>query len=258
LLTIDNLATSDGYTDALTIFSELSHRLAFVVANASVRAQFRPAKSEALGHAQPFANVPEVLITPTSGTIDRISGVRFRSAVTGSPARIIAQLVEPADIFPGSGLPFTQVLTAQGGVSNLVGELNYKEVSPVGDFTVSGSEAAPQTLVTFDAITYDGVTAVEFELFSPGADATVANAANELGISLWSGTDALGGADLGRMFHVLGANSQGGVYGRRRLAPAAGSAQFRIRAWRVTNNYTLRNNAGGVGVYMPTFGRIYV
>jgi hypothetical protein len=253
--TINNLPSADTYTEALRMLSQRGGgRLVYVVANASVLMQLRPLYDRASAAAQFHGS--ELLVTPSSGIIDGVSGVQFKSAVLGSPARVIAQLYEPGDPLPSSGTPFTQTLQASGNVASLAGELDYQELAP-GDVTISAAEGAPLTLCTFKAVTFDGVTPVEVEFFAPAADASAASAANELGLSLWSGTDAGGGADMGRLFHFLGSNSQGGIYGRRRFTPAAGSAQYRVRGWRVTNNYTLRNNAGGVGVYLPAFGRLY-
>ncbi len=119
MLVLDNLETTDAYSRALTLESKFGGRLVYVVANASARARFRPLVEH--GGSDTAEYGPETLLSPQSSFIDRISAVQFRSAVAGVPARVIAQLSEPGDILPASGTPFTQTLTASGGVGAGVG-----------------------------------------------------------------------------------------------------------------------------------------
>ncbi len=119
MLTINNEATANDYTQALTLESRLpasikeGGRLVYVVANASVVARFRPLLDASSGQAE---YGPELLLTPQASFIDRISAAKFKSAVPGSPGRVVAQLTEPGDILPASGTPFTQVLSGSGAV----------------------------------------------------------------------------------------------------------------------------------------------
>lgn len=118
MLVIDNLETQTAYVRELTLESNFGGRLVYVVANQSAIARYRPLGDQA-GSAEGAAYGSEILLTPQSSFIDKISGVQFRSAIAGSPARIIAQLSEPGDILPASGTPFTSVLSAAGGVAGV-------------------------------------------------------------------------------------------------------------------------------------------
>jgi len=117
VLVINNLPTQDVYAVELTLESHFGGRLVYVVANESVVARFRPYLE--LGGSNVAEYGPDTLLTPQSSSIDRISGVQFRSAVAGTPARIIAQLSEPGDILPAAGTPFTQTLAAAGGTTGV-------------------------------------------------------------------------------------------------------------------------------------------
>lgn len=114
MLVINNEATTDDYSDALTLESPYGGRLVYLVANASAVVQMRRIPDDP--HALVHDYGPEQIFTPQSSFVDRISAARFRSAVAGSPARIIASLSEPGDVLPASGTPFTGVLAASGGV----------------------------------------------------------------------------------------------------------------------------------------------
>ncbi len=115
MLVIDNLETANAYSRELTLESKFGGRLVYVVANQSARARFRPLLEH--GGSDTAEYGPEVLLTPQSTFVDKISGVQFRSAIAGTPARVIAQLSEPGDILPASGTPFTQTLAASGGTA---------------------------------------------------------------------------------------------------------------------------------------------
>lgn len=117
MLIIDNQETQNDYAPALTLESPYGGRLVYVVANQSARVQYKPVPDTphaAIADWQP----PEgLLLTPQSSFIDKIAGVRFKTEVAGSPARIVAQLSEPGDILPASGTPFTGALAAGGAVA---------------------------------------------------------------------------------------------------------------------------------------------
>jgi len=121
VLIISNKETGDDYSASLTMESELGGRLVYLIANQSVIASFRPLLE--LGGSQAASYGPEQLLTPQSGVIDKISGAKFRSAITGTPGRIIAQLSEPGDVLPAAGTPFTQSLAASGSVSAAIPSL---------------------------------------------------------------------------------------------------------------------------------------
>lgn len=117
MLTINNEVTLDAYAALLTLESTFGGRLVYVVANNSVVAQFKPLREHGGSETAEWAPAEGLVLTPQASFIDKISGARFRSAVAGSPGRVIAQLTEPGDILPASGTPFTQTLAASGGVT---------------------------------------------------------------------------------------------------------------------------------------------
>lgn len=254
MLLIDNQPTADDYSSALTLESRFGGRLVYVIGNASVRARFRPWVE--IGGSETAEYGPETLLTPQTGTIDRISAVKFRSAVAGTPARVIAQLSEPGDILPAAGTPFTQTIAASGGVS-LVGELAYVERTTDQAITVAATEAAPLTILTLPSVTFDGATTVLLELFFSDGVFSVGAGGNRVGFNLW---DA--GADLGRLAAskaAAGASVDyyvGPFYVARRFTPAAGAIAYRIRAWALTNTYTVRAGAWGAGTQPPCWARI--
>lgn len=115
---IDNLETSDGYVPALTLEQADATALLVVVANKSVRARLRPLRRETGGDDSYSA---ELLFTPQATQIAGVSGVEFRSAQAGQPARIIAILTGPGDPQLVAGVPFLQSLTAGGQISGGAG-----------------------------------------------------------------------------------------------------------------------------------------
>jgi hypothetical protein len=115
VLAINNEATLDDFAALLTLESAFGGRLTYVVANNSVVAQFKPLRER--GGSQTAEWGSEIVLTPQASFIDKISAARFRSAIAGSPGRVIAQLSEPGDILPASGTPFTQTLAASGAAT---------------------------------------------------------------------------------------------------------------------------------------------
>lgn len=139
MLTIPNVATTDKYSDALTLQSVRvgGGVLAFVVANASVFMQLQPLYNA--GSAAADFDPTELLITPSQGTFDGVTAVRFRSAVAGTPAQVIAQLYEAGDPRPQGAVPFGGVLSGGGGVSPVASGqlLRIINISASGTYTPS-------------------------------------------------------------------------------------------------------------------------
>lgn len=112
--TIPNVATIDTFQDACTLGPiPTAQQISFVVANAAVIAQIASQNRD--GTLEPWG--PDLLLTPQTNTVTRAQGIRFKSAVSGVPARIVAQLIAPGDPVPGAGTPFTANLSATGSVS---------------------------------------------------------------------------------------------------------------------------------------------
>lgn len=146
------------------------------------------------------------------------------------------------------------VVSYVGVPGSLVGqELAYNEYTS----TVTANavaEASALTVVTASAVTFDGVTPVNIEFFSPSI--------------VWGGT-VTGGIDLydgstniGRLFDasiVTGTASGatgGGVF-RRRLTPTAGSHTYSARIWNtVASNFLAGGGVGGANTMLPGHIRI--
>lgn len=153
MLTINNVQTQDKYVDALTLGPvATAEKISYLVANNAAFVQLA-------GHSpdktiQPWSE--EILITPTTGEFQRLQGMRFRSAVPGSPAQVVAQLVEPGDPVPIGGTPFTQSLTGSGSISPVgsVTRVNALPASPV-DLQLISLVVAPDTewLLIYNAST---------------------------------------------------------------------------------------------------------
>lgn len=143
---ISNLPTADGYTEALTLGPvPTTEKIVFLIANASVICQV--AGSSKAGTIQPWSD--EILLAPETAEFQRVQGIRFRSAVPGTPARIIAQLIEPDDPVPVGGQPFTSVLNASGGIAGIGGgmDLLFDFVVPAVQANID-FPAIPQTYKT--------------------------------------------------------------------------------------------------------------
>ncbi|MGH7348051.1 MAG: hypothetical protein ACREK4_24310, partial [Candidatus Rokuibacteriota bacterium] len=191
------------------------------------------------------------VLTPQSSFIDKISGVQFRSAVAGTPARVVATLSEPGDILPASGTPFTGTLAASGGFSEVaVGEeVAYQEFTA----NVAVGVAPGTTVVNAPSFDADGVSFYLVEFFAPLITPNIAS--SQCNIRLFDVTAAL---ELGIMSVHVGTD-RGHVFERsaRRLFFSAGARQLRITAVMTAAGVcTIQAGLGGVGVLLPGFVRV--
>lgn len=112
-LNLNNVACGDGYSDAATLGPvPNTTALTFTVANNSAIAQVA-------GKGIPQEDWgPEVLIPPVTGAqVLNANGIRFRNAVAGNIARVVAELSQPFDPVILGGTPFTGILASTGGVN---------------------------------------------------------------------------------------------------------------------------------------------
>lgn len=114
MITLNNVLTADRYTPGCTLGPvPETKQLNYLIANASVYAQLaedNPNKTQADWG-------DELLLTPQTGAFQFATGIRFRSALLGTPARVVAQLIQPADPLPIGGTPFLGSLSSGGAVS---------------------------------------------------------------------------------------------------------------------------------------------
>jgi hypothetical protein len=108
---LDNVTTTNDYGDATLGPVVNAQQLTVVVANQSAFMQI------ASGRYGEDAWGPELLVTPSLFTLTRASGVRFKTAIAGKPAQILAVAWEPADPQPAGSAPFTSTLASSGSVT---------------------------------------------------------------------------------------------------------------------------------------------
>jgi hypothetical protein len=236
---LDNVLTADAYSAACSMGPAFGARSAVItVANASVRMQLAQGEPGAWAWSD-----REYLVPPQSFQVGNVVGVRFRSQVPGTPARILAILSGPSDPDWGSGLPFTQTLSASGETSSSgVAELD-RQLVIVDQAGQTFTEAAPLTIVTFAPLTFDGATDVYVELAYGGITSNGSG-----GVNVWDG-----GSDQGRLLQGSGTF---GVF-RTILTPPAGATTYRLRLWaNAGTTYTLRAGNGGAGAFRPMVARI--
>lgn len=132
-------------------------------------------------------------------------------------------------------------------------ELAYVERTT--NLTVTGSEAAPNDLMTAAAIVFDGSTRVCIEAFCAVAQK---GTTGTCAIGLWDGATELGG--LSQILSSVSSTMQATLYGKRFLTPSAGSHTYNVKAWRTVVDGTIvaGNGTGGAGTWMPAFIRITV
>jgi len=189
--TINNVPASDIYTEALTLGpTPTTEKIVYLVANNAAIVQFANASRDKT--VQEWG--PEILITPTTGEIQRVQGMRFRNAVAGSPTSIVAQLIQPDDVVPVGGTPFTSLLTPQGSISPVGSAVIVARgtraavVSTVGTTFATGADVLAGDL----AFTADGVSNYMLEVSARGWIANVVGQYVQMEVKL-------DGADYGSM-----------------------------------------------------------
>jgi hypothetical protein len=142
-----NVQTGDTYANALTLEDDSADTITFVIGNASVFARFRtPPKRGGARNAYG----PEMLLTPQTNSIKNVNGAQFRSAVAGTPARIVAQLTGPDDPQLAGGTPFSGTLTAAGLVTQVTPQI----LSAAGNATVANLGTGSNTDIPGASITF--------------------------------------------------------------------------------------------------------
>lgn len=136
----------------------------------------------------------------------------------------------------------SSLATELGGAGT---ELDY--VEKTSNVTVTGSDGSPTTVVTANAVSFDGSTRVCIEMFVPVIQGDAGIAVFEL----WEGSN-----DLGYMGEA-GPTSTGCVMMRRFLTPTSGSKTYQLMAWQSGGNKTLSMGSGlSSGTFNPGYIRI--
>lgn len=120
------------------------------------------------------------------------------------------------------------------------------------------TEATANTIVTGNAVTYDGITPVIIEFDSPGYQAPNVSAAS-MSFWLYDGASSIGfiGAcnNPGTIAATVAGMRTTGVM-KVRITPSAGAHTYSIRASVTSGTGTVKAGAGGAGVVYPAFIRI--
>lgn len=227
MLNINNVATQDTYVKALTMESlRGGGRFTFTIANASAFVKIRPKFDPASGAAE-YGN--ELLFTPSQGGFEDVSGVQFRSAIAGTPARIIAQLFEPGDAVGMPGTSFFATLAASGAATS--------GLIPAGLILPHAGTSAPAGFVACDGSLVDGTTPTYLALWQA------------IGLT-WGGTGQSSFAlpDLrGRVIAGQGTNADVNTIGENDGVAVAN----RSPRHNTTNNLTLPNHIHSHTLTLP-------
>jgi hypothetical protein len=118
------------------------------------------------------------------------------------------------------------------------------------DLTVTGSTAATATtLITGNAVTYDGATRIRIECGTP--EVAILTAASEVFLVLWEGATNLCG--LGSLGQAVTTTIS--CYGTVVFTPTAGVHTYTIKAWKTVagSSVTIRGGATTGGGYAPSW-----
>lgn len=129
-------------------------------------------------------------------------------------------------------------------------EYDYVEITSAVT-VVSTTQATPTTVITGNAVTYDGSTRVKIEAFFPYATII---AGQSFRLVLWDGS-----SEVGAMASLVGStgNSQFTFSAQRFLTPSAAAHTYSIRAYSSGGTTSACGaGAGTSGNFMPAFLRI--
>lgn len=109
------------------------------------------------------------------------------------------------------------------------------------------SAATANTVVTGNAVTYDGSTIVIIEFYLVAAQAGT----TDVSFSLWDGS-----TDLGRIAYVNPASTYNQIKASHRLTPSAASHAYSVRGFVTGGTGTAIAGTGGAGTNMPGYIRV--
>lgn len=119
--TIDNELTQAEYANALTLGPDAYEAISISVWNESVVMQVYDKPD---GHQQQGSWGSEQLVAPSSVTIQRAAGVRFRTNPGGAAGRIVASAWREGEPLVTGGLQLQGTLGGGGGVTPPVSSIN--------------------------------------------------------------------------------------------------------------------------------------
>jgi hypothetical protein len=116
------------------------------------------------------------------------------------------------------------------------------------------TEAGANTIVSGNAVTYDGSTTILITCSSPQANPDDTQASPYMIFSLWDSSTNLG--RLGQLEEKGSVNGRFPLFFQCRLTPSAGSHTYIWKAWNVAGTGSVDGGAGGASTSMPGFIRI--
>jgi hypothetical protein len=135
-------------------------------------------------------------------------------------------------------------------------EFDYVQVTSGNVSITATTEGSANTIVTANAVAYDGSTVIMLEFFCPFAASPAGNI--NIIVVLYDDTGG-GAASIGRWGQQTG--SDGTNIQRvpfrltRRITPSNATHTYSVRAYVDSGTGTINNGAGGSGNYMPLFLR---
>lgn len=132
-------------------------------------------------------------------------------------------------------------------------EFDYAETTSATSVTQT-AEASADTVITGNAVTYDGSTIVQVECFLSAARPDNTAAGRQLSIWLYDGSSSIG--RLALLQDPAAATMFVPIFAVRRLTPSNASHTYSIRATVNAGTGSAGGGAGGAGNGMPGFIRI--
>lgn len=132
-------------------------------------------------------------------------------------------------------------------------EYDYAEYTGGNVSITATTEATANTIVTGNAVAYDGSTVVEIEFFAPLA-LPQATSTSSLIFYLYDGSSSIG--LWGQVTPPTNASMRVPVQLTRRLTPSNASHTYSVRATTGSGTGIVAGGSGGTGNYMPLFIRI--
>lgn len=124
-------------------------------------------------------------------------------------------------------------------------EFDYVQTTSSGNITAT-SDATANTIVTANAVTYDGSTIVVISAYIT----FLTTGTNFITVVLYDGS-----SPIGRMGIVGVSASRFPFFAQHRLTPSAAAKTYSIRAFVDAGTGTFNSGAGGAAAYMPSFIR---